>query len=166
MGLIYNSVQQISDECNKLIELGKECEYLDIRSMVSGLIPAVKDLQEYFDANPRDTRGIEERKNRVEEMAIRTEYFISHRLKEFTERNKLRDEAKEVYSFCRHKIITAMKENASRDEILFWSGNARWAMQYYTRSLHILFVKTEDDEKKLALIKEKASQEGVLWNEG
>lgn len=165
MGLIYNSVQQISDECDKLIELGKECEYLDIRSMIASLIPAVTELKEYFDVHPEDTRGIEERKNRVEEMAIRAEYFIAHRLKEFVERNSMRDEAKEIYAFCRQRLLTAMRSDASKDEVLFWSGIAKWAMQYYVRSLHVLFEKTQDDIDKLTTIREQAKQEGEIWKE-
>lgn len=157
---VYNSVSQITTECNKLIELGKECEYLDIRSMVQRLIPTLTDLQEYFNTHPRDTRGIEERKSKVEEIAIRTEYFIAHRLKEFVERNNLRDEAKELYAKCRDRLITISKnDDTSKEEILFWTGSARWALNFYARSLHILFEKTEKDIEKMKEIEEYNNKE-------
>lgn len=157
MGQVYNSVQQIVEECNKLIDFTEECEYQDVNLLASSLKEKSKNLKELFDSNPEKEKEINTLKVEVEELAIRLEYYVAQRLNEMVGRYRLREEAGAIYEYCKQRVLTL--KNASEKEVLDWSIYSRWAMNYFARSLHVLFLVEEEDKDILNAIRKMMREE-------
>ena len=153
----FNSVQQIVTECNNMIKISRECEYQDIKLLASTLDVKVKELKELFDSNPEKEHEIETLKISTEEIAIRLEFYVAHRLHELVDRYELRKEAKKIYDYCRRKVLTL--KDATEEEVLNWSMYSRWAIKYYARSLHILFEEVESDKEIISVIRNMIIEE-------
>ena len=103
MERVYNSVQQITAECDKLLELTRDCEYYDVKALAKSVDECKNDLVNYFDSNSGDTIALNIKKRELEDLAIRLEFYVANRLKEGTERYESRKYGKDVYEYWKER---------------------------------------------------------------
>lgn len=150
MSKVVNSVKQIVEECDRMIELTKDTEYLDIKGIVVTLTEKKNELFELFDKSPDKLKEIECLKAEVESLAIRLEYYLSVRMNEYTERRKLRAYAHKLYNDTREAcLIYAKERSGDKYGITAWGVKAQWALTLYNRANHIIFELDEEDERMI-----------------
>lgn len=148
--MVTDSVQQILRSCNSMIEETKGVEYVDIWSLAHTLQVQADELSTVFDKTPGDDKTIAAKKQIVEATAIRLEFYMAIRLGVYQDRYKLRQYAKKIYEDTRNVALMIAKDKdvdgVTVDE---WGARTRWALKFYSRSQHVLFEVTKEDEKKI-----------------
>lgn len=153
MEKVYNSVQQIIDTCKEMIDIGIESECLDVNSLAITLKDECIDLQNTFNETPEDIRTINIKKRNVEDTAIRLEFFLRVRLGLFEDRNKMREFAEKLYEDTRNKTMGLSRRKDITPMLLNeWGVHTGWALKFMSRSRHILFEVTNEDELKIRSI--------------
>lgn len=154
MGNVYNSVQQIIMESNKLIELSKDNQSITIQALSKTLKDDCLSLNDLYQNHSDNRNEIDKMKCNLESVALRLEFYLSINNKELKERKELRDEAKSIYEFTRGLTAELFKSNKIDDkDVINWTKLNRWAMHFYIRSLHILFEEEEEDKINKVTIK-------------
>lgn len=148
MGKVVNSVKQICAECDSILSITDDCEYVDVLSLAQTLREEKSNLLNIFTLHPENTMEIDRQKSKVESIAIRLEFYISTRLRQLSERYSLREEAVLLYDFCR-QVTLDVAEKGDKENLLTWSKYTKWALQFYARSTHILFELDEEDKLNL-----------------
>lgn len=150
MGKVYDSVQQILTECDNMLKNTTDCEFVDVNSLAKTLRDECAALKEMFDNDPGNESGIRVKKQAVERLAVRLEYFMSVRLNLYEDRQRLRKLAATLYTDCRALTLALnAKQDVSGDILVEWATNTQWALSFLSRSYNILFESTEDDDDKI-----------------
>lgn len=150
MGKVYDSVQQILNECGSMLKETENCEFVDVNSLAKTLRSECSELKNLFDNDPGNEDSIRAKKQSVERLAIRLEYFMSVRLRLFQERQKLRKAAINLYTDCRQLVLALNAKNGvPSSELITWAINTQWALGFYARSCNIVFEVTEEDNKNI-----------------
>ena len=151
MNRVVNSVQQIFTECNSMIELTKDCEFFDVKSLAKTLEEKCTMLKDLYDNNPDKEREIAMAKVEVEDVALRLEFYMDVRMGQYTDRRKLRKFADTLYEDLRTicQEVSVHPERYSKEQILHWGTETRWAMDFCARSLHIIFETDDGDNKRI-----------------
>ena len=153
MERVYNSVQQIIDTCDEMIKFGLDSECVDVHSLSVTLKERCSELKKMFEENPSDTRNINIQKRIVEDTAIRLEFFLRVRMGLYEERNKMRGFAEKLYEDTKQKTIELSKRKEISPVVLNeWGVRTGWALKYLSRSRHILFDTTNEDEIQIRSI--------------
>lgn len=150
MERVTDSVQQIISECKDMLKETKNCEFVDIYSLSKTLERQCEELRQVFDFSPDDEKALRAKKQAVENTAIRLEFYMVTRLGIYEERYKLRKYAKKMYEDCRLIALQLAKDTSvNQRDVVEWSSRANWALGFWSRSLHIIFDTTEEDDKKI-----------------
>lgn len=150
MEKVYDSVQQIVETCAEMISNSLDSEFLDVRSLANTLQDECEDLKKIFDDTPADTRLINIKKRIVEDTAIRLEFFLRVRMRLFEDRNKMREFAEKLYQDTKQKTMELSKQSDISPIVLNeWGVRTGWALNFMSRSRHILFNTTNDDELQI-----------------
>lgn len=150
---VVDSVQQIVKECNEMLVHTEHCEYYDILSISRSLKDELGKLEQLYEFTPGDTDSIKAQKQVVERLAIRLEFFLSVRMHVYEERKQLRDFAGKFYNDCRNITNMLMRRGKSSErELLEWAANTSYAMSLYARSLHVIFMTSEEDDNTIKTI--------------
>lgn len=148
-----DSVKQIIDTCNTLINDCKDSECVDVNSLASTLKEECTKLQVMFDEDAGNTTALNIQKNIVEDTAIRLEFFLRVRHNLYEERNKMRDFAAKLYEDTRQATMeVSKKEGTTPAEMVEWGERTKWALKFYARSKHILFETDNEDEVQIRSI--------------
>lgn len=160
MNRVVNSVQQILTECNSMIELAKDCEFFDVKSLAKTLEEKCAMLKDLYDNSPDKEREIAMAKAEVEDVALRLEFYMDVRMGQYTERRKLRKFAGTLYEDLRTicQEVSVHPDNYTKEVVLHWGTETRWAMDFYARSLHIIFETDDDDNKNIQEIVTEVKQ--------
>lgn len=150
MEKVYDSVQQILECCDALIEATKGCEFLDVRSLNKSLGDACSELRAAFRDDPGNEVLVRTKKQVAERLAIRLETFASIRLHIYNEIVEKRKIASMVYQDCRALTLELNRRSGvDKIDLLYWATSTQWALKFYARSCHCLFVFEKEDEDKL-----------------
>lgn len=155
MERVTDSVQQILSECKDMLNETKNCEFVDIYSLSRTLEKQCNELRQVFDFSPDDEQLLKAKKQAVEATAIRLEFYMVTRLGVYEERYKLRQYAKKMYEDCRYITLQLAKDQSINGmTVETWGAWTNWALGFWSRSLHILFETSEDDNRKIKEIVE------------
>ena len=150
MSKVVNSVKQIIEECDKMIEFTKDTEYLDVKSIEKTLATKKDALWKLFDETPDKTHEIEKLKTEVESLGIRLEYYLSVRMNKYTDRRKLRLYTHKLYNDTREACLLYSRENPNDTYgITAWGVKAQWALSLYARANHLIFELDDEDENMI-----------------
>lgn len=150
MEKVYDSVQQILQQCNTLIEETQGCEFLDIKSLAKSLGDACEELSVVFRDNPGDEDTVRAKKQAAERLYLKLEQFVAIRLHVHGDVVEKRNIASRVYTDCRALTLQLNKDpNVDKDDLLYWATVTQWALKFYARSLHCCFMLDSDDERTL-----------------
>lgn len=160
MNRVVNSVQQILTECNSMIEFTKDCEFFDVKSLAKTLEEKCSMLKDLYDNSPDKEHEIAMAKAEVEDVAIRLEFYMDVRMGQYTERRKLRKFANTFYEDIRAicQEVSIHPEKYTKEQVLHWGTEAKWAISFYARSLHIIFETDDDDNTKIQEIVNEVKQ--------
>lgn len=148
-----DSVKQIIDTCNLLISECKDSECVDVNSLVKTLKEECDVLQRIFDEDAGNTSVLNIQKNIVEDTAIRLEFFMRVRFGLREEENKLREFAAKLYEDTKQATLElSRKADVNPIELAEWGERTKWALKFYARSKHILFVVDNEDEMQIRSI--------------
>lgn len=159
MEKVVNSVKQIVDECNNMLQLASSTEFIDVRSLAKTLEEQCTELSALFDNEPDNTDSIRRKKSEVEHTATRFEFLLYVRQKDYSDRYNLRQFAKRMYDDTRTRLLTLSSNGGSKEDVAEWGDKTKWALKFYERSLHIVFETDEDDEKRIKDIVESLKRE-------
>lgn len=163
MERVVNSVQQILTECNTMLAQAEHVEYLDVTSLATTLKSECEVLRQYYDLSPEDEYNIKKQKQVVERAALKLEEFMVIRLQLFKERFELRSFASQLYDDCRNLTRVMCQNNASDSELIQWGAYTNWALNFYARSLHVLFFTDTDDDKQIRTIVDNYKIQKERW---
>lgn len=153
MERVTDSVQQILQSCERMINESKDVEFVDIWSLANSLKIQSEELKAVFDQMPENTALLQVKKQNVESTAIRLEFFMAIRLGVYYDRYKMREYAKKLYEDCRLIALQVAKDKTvdgiTVDE---WGARTNWALKFYSRSKHVLFETTKEDEDMIVTI--------------
>lgn len=150
MERVVNSVNQILNECSTMLEKVENCEYVDVSGLAKSLRDECKSLKEIFDNTPDKESEIKIKKQTVERLAIKLEFYMSVRMNMYNDRRSLRNYAATMYSDCRNLTLAINgKPGISSEELVYWGSMTNWALKFYSRSMHVIFETDEDDEKHI-----------------
>ena len=164
-----NSVFQIRDECNRLLEKTSDIELVDITVSANTLKEKLNELLTAYDANPEDSNKLSLLKVEVERNAINLEYFLSARFGYWKERYTARALASTLIEDVSKILRDVSKKNkagqVAESDVVCWASYATWATKYYGRSQHILFESTPEDVETLKTISAAINKYRKDYNE-
>lgn len=150
MERVVNSVQQILQECEEMVNQTTDCEYVDVTSLAKTLRDECESLRTLFNEHPELESDIKTKKQVVERTAIRLEFYMAIRLGLYTERKTLRAYAYTIYADCRQLTLAINdKQGVTSNDIVYWGSATSWALQLYFRSTHVIFELDMDDEARI-----------------
>lgn len=161
MRIDINSVQQVVKECNRMLQLAKELNYVDTNILSENLEKQIKDLTNTYDNNPEDKALVASKKSSVEKLAINLEYYLQARTDSYRERYALRKFANTFYDDVRvsaNKHLRSLVETGnvikSCDNVkhLQWTDYLSYARTLRVRSLRLIFNTYEEDEEMIKII--------------
>lgn len=150
MERVTDSVQQILAECKDMLEEAKNCEFVDISSLSLTLEKQCEELRQVFDFSPDNKELLQAKKQVTEATALRLEFYMFTRLSLYEERYKLRQYAKRMHDDCRLITLQLAKDNTSNGRLVEeWAARTNWTLSFWSRSLHVLFEASEEDNAKI-----------------
>ena len=156
-----NSVKQIVDACNEMLEHCTDVEHLNIKALSETLEAEKTALWKLFDEHPEDTYQINLKKTEVEELALRVEFYLNANYRLYESRRTLRAHAQKLYNFSKAKVTYLTKAGKeSEDELFRWVERNRWALQFLARAQHIVFEELDSDKVHKAAIEYAIFVEG------
>ncbi len=162
MERIVNSVTQIVGECRNMIAQTDSCEYIDVKGLAKTLSEECADLEEFYNKYPDKERELNIKKTHVEETAIRLEFYMDARLGLYKERRRLRKTAEKIFEEL-EQVMYAKSSSDDKEEILLIGVRMKWALNFLSRSNHVIFEKDENDEKEMSLIRDILNKEGNIY---
>ena len=156
-----NSVQQVVKECNEMLQLARELNYVDTNILSGDLEERIKDLVNVYDNNPEDKILVTSKKVDVEKAAISLEYFIQARTDSYRDRYALRKFANTLYEDVRiaaNRHLCSLVETGdvvkSSDNVkhLQWTDYLSYARTLKVRSLRLIFNTYDEDEEMIKII--------------
>ncbi len=168
MEKVVDSVQQIIAECTDMLTHTENCEYLDVKGIAKTLRDECNELNKIYEETPDDARALLTKKQSVERLAIKLEFFLSCRLGLYKDRQDLRKTAGMLYTDSKDLVMFLYRHGSDDETLIRWTTQTNWALKFYGRSLHIIFSTDEDDEEQIKKIvadmkqtKEKQGWTGV-----
>lgn len=148
-----DSVKQIIEASSQLLNESENSECFDVTSLASTLKDECDILNKMFTDNPELVSELNQQKRKVENLALRLEFFLRVRHNAFEERNKLREFAEKLYTDTRQVTLElSKKENVDKVVLNEWGAKTKWALEFYARSKHILFEVDNEDEIEIRSI--------------
>lgn len=152
-GKVLDSVKQITEYANTLIESGDKVKSMDIAIASTELQSAVKKLNEAFDSQPENRGLLFTLKSEVDRKALLIEKLICVRTGEFKDKIALREFAEALYSdvMLRIKDLSEMK-GLKESTIVEWTSYTPFIMRLYICSKQTCFELDSEDEEMIKKI--------------
>lgn len=150
MARVTNSVLQIRDECNRMNEIVKGMNMVNLNNVRDRLFKELDTLTSIYDTTPDDYAAITKQKRTTESVAVEFEYYIQAYTEHLKDRYKLRNFIKQFYSDIDYafKVVSELDD----EDVVLWANFLRFAIKLKDKSNHILLVLTDGDEEMIRIV--------------